>query len=296
MSPVLTEPWTTRRFTFDYPVERLPVFLDRLRGTPVRIAALARGLPATVLTLRPGGKWSFQEHVGHLLDLESLHMARLGELAAGVRRLRPADMENAATWAARHNERSFASVLADFEASRAALVARLEQWDPARLAASAMHPRLGQPMRVVDVAFFTAEHDDHHLARMHALARRGEAPAPEPAGAHRWRDLPADQPLPLAERRRLAGREAMLAQVSLRAGCAVPVHAHANEQFACVLSGRMRFVLPDGERTLGAGEVLHLPSRLPHGAEALEDSVVLDVFAPPSASTGIDPGRPQEGA
>ena len=80
----------------------------------------------------------------------------------------------------------------------------------------------------------------------------------------------------------------MISHVLLHVGCVVPVHAHVNEQFSCVLSGRVRFTLAGEERVLGAGSVLHLPSCAPHGAEALEESVVLDVFAPPSATTGVD--------
>lgn len=111
---------------------------------------------------------------------------------------------------------------------------------------------------------------------------------------HRWSDLPADRPMPLLERRRLIGDYAMLSHVTLKKGCHVPTHSHPSEQFACILSGRLRFGLgadgaPDRrEVTVSAGEVLHLPSSLPHSAEALEDTVVLDVFSPPSEKTGID--------
>lgn len=111
---------------------------------------------------------------------------------------------------------------------------------------------------------------------------------------HRWSTLPTDRPMPLLARQRVIGQQAMISRVTLERGCFVPSHSHANEQFACVLSGRLRFVLgvegsPDyREVDVGAGEVMELPSNLPHSARALEDTVVLDVFAPPSATTGID--------
>lgn len=98
----------------------------------------------------------------------------------------------------------------------------------------------------------------------------------------------------LLSRQRIVGEKAMISRVTLEKGCFVPSHAHENEQFACVLSGRLRFGLgaPDtaGHREVevGAGEVIHLPSHLPHSARALEATVVLDVFSPPSATTGID--------
>lgn len=120
---------------------------------------------------------------------------------------------------------------------------------------------------------------------------------PQNAVAYRWTDLPMDAPMALLERRRVIGEKSMLSHVTLKKGCAVPSHAHANEQFACILSGRLRFGLgePGGpayrEVEVAAGGVLHLPSGVPHSALAVEDTVVLDVFSPPSATTGIDPGR-----
>ena len=114
------------------------------------------------------------------------------------------------------------------------------------------------------------------------------------ARAFRWGDLAKDQPMPLVERQRVIGERVMLSHVVLRKGCAVPMHRHENEQFACVLSGKMRFQLgrSDSEDLqtvlVEGGGVVHFPSNVPHAAEALEDTVVLDVFSPPSEATGID--------
>ncbi|MFM9956879.1 MAG: cupin domain-containing protein [Phycisphaerales bacterium] len=114
--------------------------------------------------------------------------------------------------------------------------------------------------------------------------------APKPPAVRRFADLPVDAPMPLLERRRVIGEKAMISHITLRQGCVVPMHKHENEQFSVMVSGRLRFVFEDGlpPMTLGAGEVIHLPSNLPHGAEALEETIVLDVFSPPSATTGID--------
>ena len=106
-----------------------------------------------------------------------------------------------------------------------------------------------------------------------------------------WSELPQDEPMPGLTRRRVIGENVMLSHVFLEKGCVVPSHAHENEQMAAVLSGRMRFRLGEDEATtidVGAGELLHLPAMTPHAAEALEDSLVLDVFSPPSEATGID--------
>ena len=114
------------------------------------------------------------------------------------------------------------------------------------------------------------------------------------AAAYRWTNLPKDTPMPLLERRRVMGEQAMISYVTLKKGCIVPTHAHVNEQFTCILSGRLKFTLGDGEASLrekvivGPGEVIHFPSNIPHAAEALEETIVLDVFSPPSATTGID--------
>lgn len=114
------------------------------------------------------------------------------------------------------------------------------------------------------------------------------------ARSHRWSDLPRDEPMALLERRRLIGEKAMLSQILLRKGCVVPVHAHENEQFTVVLRGKLRFTLPEAAPgapktiDLAPGEVLHLPSNAPHGAEAVEEALVIDIFSPPSATTGID--------
>jgi quercetin dioxygenase-like cupin family protein len=116
------------------------------------------------------------------------------------------------------------------------------------------------------------------------------------ARPQRWDDMPFDTPLDNLERRRVVGEHAMLSHVTLHAGCVVPSHAHDNEQFACVVSGRVRFGVgaeggPDHrEHEMATGEVLYLPANVPHSVVALEESVVIDVFSPPSEKTGVDRG------
>lgn len=101
---------------------------------------------------------------------------------------------------------------------------------------------------------------------------------------YRWDRVPGERVSQLLERRLITGDKVMLARVHLDRGCLVPKHEHVHEQFACVLEGSLRFWIgADEAETLvvSAGEVLHLPSNVPHKAEALEDTVVLDVFSPP---------------
>ncbi|MEW6467402.1 MAG: DinB family protein [Bacteroidota bacterium] len=155
--------WTERRFNFDYPPGMFPFLVERLRGTAPRIADLAAGLDGTLLTRQLNGRWSIQEHIGHLIDLEELHDGRIDDYLNGAPVLRAADMENKKTYAARHNEQDLAGLLSTFKKVRSHFISRLEKLDPER---SALHPRLQQPMRVVDLAYFVAEHDDWHLTLM----------------------------------------------------------------------------------------------------------------------------------
>lgn len=124
---------------------------------------------AKVITRRPGEAWSIAEHAGHLADLEPLWLGRVDDLLAGEERLRPADLQNRATWEANHNARPLAEILAEFRRRRASLIERLEGLSETELRASALHPRLEQPMTIVDLCFFVAEHDDHHLTTIRAL-------------------------------------------------------------------------------------------------------------------------------
>lgn len=119
-------------------------------------------------------------------------------------------------------------------------------------------------------------------------------PATMDATRYCWNTLPQDKPMEKLSRRRVIGDRMMLSQVFLQKGCFVPTHAHENEQFAMIVSGKLRFSIgkdgqPDRrEMIVSAGEVLHLPSSVPHSAEALDDTLVIDMFSPPSEKTGID--------
>lgn len=81
----------------------------------------------------------------------------------------------------------------------------------------------------------------------------------------------------------ITGERTMLARVLLKKGCIVPEHQHENEQLAYILEGALRFTIAGRERIVRAGEVLVIPSNIPHSAEALEDTIDLDIFTPPRA-------------
>lgn len=165
-------PWIERTFQFDFPATKWPDLLERVRGTPARLENRLLNVPHEVLIYKPdGGGWSLQENVGHLLDLSYLAPRRIDQILAGEKELIAADMSNQKTNQARHNERDIGELLAEFRAERAALVRKFESLRDNDWAKSAMHPRLKQPMRIVDVAYFDAEHDDYHLGRIGELLR-----------------------------------------------------------------------------------------------------------------------------
>jgi quercetin dioxygenase-like cupin family protein len=100
----------------------------------------------------------------------------------------------------------------------------------------------------------------------------------------RWDDLPKEKLNDLLDRKLITGDRIMLAHVYLKKGCMVPRHFHENEQHSYILEGSMRFWIGEDEKEvvlLRKGDVLVIPSNLPHKAEALEDSLSLDVFSPP---------------
>lgn len=163
--------WTDRRFDFTFPAGLYPEMIERLRGTPARLEDRIGSLPANLLQRRDGDRWSIQENAGHLLDLESLVRQRLEQYVSGATELHAADMSNRKTYEASHNTVPIASILNQFRQQRMDIVDRLDSLNSEMFARSAFHPRLAVQMRLVDMIFFQAEHDDYHLARISELAR-----------------------------------------------------------------------------------------------------------------------------
>lgn len=101
---------------------------------------------------------------------------------------------------------------------------------------------------------------------------------------YRWSEMELENVGPQLDRRLITGERMMLAHVYLKKGCIVPRHQHDNEQLTYILEGALRFWIGEtGDEVLEvrAGEVLHIPSNVFHKAEALEDTLDVDVFSPP---------------
>ena len=163
--------WIERKFAFEFPEGWINNILERLRGTESRIRTMTNGLSDDALQSKKHGKWSIKEHIGHLADIEDLHTGRLVEFNERRTDLRPADMSNPRTHGAGHNAKSLEDVILEFSHKRAELISMFEKMDEETQRFKSMHPRLKIHMRPVDVAFFAAEHDDHHLADIRELLK-----------------------------------------------------------------------------------------------------------------------------
>src|SRR5580692_8976918 len=95
-----------------------------------------------------------------------------------------------------------------------------------------------------------------------------------------WNDVPTETMSDLISRKMVVGEKAMIAQIFLKAGAVVPLHQHDAEQITYILEGALKFELEGTEVVVRKGEVLHIPSNVPHRAVALEDTLDLDIFAP----------------
>lgn len=171
-TPALSVPkWFERNFDFSFPVDYYPNVLIRLAGTPARLEELTRSRSAhsNSLIAKPEGEWSAQEHAGHLADLEPLWATRVDDFLGKSATLAAADLTNRKTHEAHHNRRELAEILSAFRRSRLYLFDCLAKLEGDTFARTLVHPRLQQPMRLVDHLYFVAEHDDHHLATIWQL-------------------------------------------------------------------------------------------------------------------------------
>ncbi len=161
--------WIERKFNFDFPVETFPSILERFRGVPARLEEMTKNLSEEILTLKPEGKWSIKEQVGHLIDLEELGEKRLDDYLNGKEILSVADMSNKKTHEAGYNQKNINELLKEFRSAREHIIKRLENLTKEQAAIISIHPRLKEKMRVIDWVYFMSEHDDHHLTSIRLL-------------------------------------------------------------------------------------------------------------------------------
>ncbi|MFZ5981781.1 MAG: DinB family protein [Candidatus Zixiibacteriota bacterium] len=161
--------WIDRKFEFNFPVGVFPCMVARVKGTPARLEEIAASLTPAILTAPPDHGWTIQENIGHLVDAEALFSRRLTDYLNGSETLSPANLNGRKTSDADHNAKNIDAILKMFRLVRGAFVAQLEALDETIAGRSALHPRLNVPMRLVDMVYFVAEHDDFHIARIYEL-------------------------------------------------------------------------------------------------------------------------------
>lgn len=163
--------WVDRTFLFENLEGTYPNILERLSGTPMRVAAKIEDLSPEQLTHSPQGSWSIQVHVGHLLTLESLWLGRLDDMVMGKEELRAWNITNEETELANFNEGHLETIFDDFATIREGFCEALRKLEDECESLGALHPRLKVPVRLLDLVYFIAEHDDHHLAVMEKIKR-----------------------------------------------------------------------------------------------------------------------------
>ncbi len=97
---------------------------------------------------------------------------------------------------------------------------------------------------------------------------------------YRWDEIALEKVTEMISRKVVTGEKEMVAQIYLKRGALVPMHKHESEQMTHVLQGALKFLIDGEEITVREGEVLHIPSWVPHQAEALEDTFEIDIFSP----------------
>jgi hypothetical protein len=155
--------WFDKKFRFQLPLDDYESILSKLSENPEKISHLVSTLTVEILTKKVDKRWSIQENVGHLIDLEELHDGRIDDFIAGKKNLRSADLNNKKTDEANHNDRNIDDLLKKLKVVREKFIDRMKNLDKEILTQSSIHPRLNQPMRPIDMAQFVLEHDEHHI-------------------------------------------------------------------------------------------------------------------------------------
>jgi DinB superfamily len=159
--------WFERQFEFGLPIGMLPFYIERLRGTISRLEAKVMGVDENILSNKLEGKWSVKQNIGHLAEVDEIANKRIDEMIAGLPTMSPAVFEPRIDY----NQQTVYEVLAYFLRNRTRNIDRYNELTGNDLGKSSLHPRLKVMMTPVDLAWFDAEHDDHHLVRINEIIR-----------------------------------------------------------------------------------------------------------------------------
>jgi hypothetical protein len=158
-------PWFERDLVFGKPKEMLPFYLERLSGTAARLEEKVKDIPDGILSRRLNNKWSVKENIGHLAEVDEVANKRIGEMISGISPMSPAVFEPKQDY----NSKCVLDVVNHFRKSRLANLSLYKSLSDSDLAKASLHPRLKVSMTAVDLAWFDAEHDDHHLVKINEI-------------------------------------------------------------------------------------------------------------------------------
>ena len=159
--------WFERQFTFGLPAGMLPFYIERLEGTAARIEKKVAGISDQVLSNKLDGKWSIKENIAHLAEVDEIALKRIDEMRNGVSPMSPAVIQPGKDY----NVMPIGDVIKFFRASRQKNLEKYKSLTDSDLSRQSLHPRLKVQMTPVDLAWFDAEHDDHHLVRVSEILR-----------------------------------------------------------------------------------------------------------------------------
>jgi len=161
--------WVDREFNFEFDCSIYPEFIQRLNETPDILDSLIKLIPYNLLKIKKNNEWSIQENVGHLITVDDLFIGRLDDYQSDAASLKPADVSGSGTNKENYNSIKIQDLLKLFREKRLGYINRLKNVNPNLFNKSAWHPRLEKPMRLCDMLYFQAEHDDHHINKIKYL-------------------------------------------------------------------------------------------------------------------------------
>lgn len=154
--------WFERKFEFGLSPNMLPFLLERLEGTTSRIKNKVEKFSDAELSTQLNGKWSVKENIGHLAEVDEIANKRIHEMINGISPLSPAVFPVKQ----KYNNQSIDQVINYFHSTRQDNINHYHSLTKEELQKQSLHPRLNVLMTPVDLAWFDAEHDDHHLRMM----------------------------------------------------------------------------------------------------------------------------------
>ena len=169
---MIKEKWVDRKFDFNFDCSIYPNFISRLEATPDLLDFLILSIPGEYYIIKDDNDWSIQENVGHLITVDDLFIGRLDDYESGVLELRPADVSGSRTNKVIYNKSEMKKLLMEFREKRMKYINRLEKTNKKMFEKKCWHPRLKQDMRLCDMLYFHAEHDDHHLEKIRQIQEK----------------------------------------------------------------------------------------------------------------------------